>query len=214
LTRGAALFYFHQTLFESHHMTHLRNHRIANVAMVSALVGILAVSLAACDKSAESSNATQVSTVGNVIDDTVITARIKAALMADPKINSYDFKVETLKGEVLLSGFVDSQDQINLATTTVRAVDGVKSIQNNLSIKGVSASVGNKVDDGITTGRVKAALLADPSIQSLDIHVLTRIGEVQLSGFVATKQQMDRAIKVAAATEGVRRVSNEMQLKK
>jgi hyperosmotically inducible protein len=134
--------------------------------------------------------------------------------MADPKINSSDFKVETRKGEVLLSGFVDNQDQIDLATTTVRAVEGVKSIQNNVAIKGGNASVGNKVDDGITTGKIKAALLADPSIKSLDIHVVTRIDEVQLSGFVATKQQMDQAMKVAAATEGVRHVSNEMQIKK
>jgi hyperosmotically inducible protein len=189
-------------------------HRIANLAMAGAFAGILAASLAACDKAAETSSVTQSSTVGNVIDDTVITTRIKAALMADPKINSYDFKVETRKGEVLLSGFVDSQDQIDLASATVRSVEGVKSIQNNVAIKGGNASVGNKVDDGITTGRVKAALMADPSIQSLDIHVVTRIDEVQLSGFVATKQQMNQAMKLAAATEGVRHVANEMQIKK
>jgi hyperosmotically inducible protein len=196
-------------------MIHLRNHRITNVAMAGALAGILAVSLAACGKAAETSSVTpQSSTVGNVIDDTVITTRIKSALMADPKINSYDFKVETRKGEVLLSGFVDSQDQIDLATNTVRAVEGVKSILNNVAIKGSNASVGNKVDDGITTGKVKAALLADPSIKSLNIHVVTRIDEVQLSGFVATKQQMDQAMKVASTTEGVRHVSNEMQIMK
>jgi hyperosmotically inducible protein len=183
--------------------------------MASALAGILAVSLAACGKAAETSSITpKSSTVGNVIDDTVITSRIKSALMADPKINSYDFKVETRKGEVLLSGFVDSQDQIDLATTTVRAVEGVKSIQNNVAIRGGNASVGNKVDGGITTGKVKAALLADPSIKSLNIHVVTRIDEVQLSGFVATKQQMDQAMKVASTTEGVRHVSNEMQIMK
>jgi hyperosmotically inducible protein len=195
-------------------MTPHLQHRIANVALASALAGLLATSLAACDKAAETSTVTQSSTVGNVIDDTVVTTRIKAALMADPKINSYDFKIETRKGEVLLSGFVDSQDQIDLASATVRAVEGVKSIQNNVAIKGGNASVGNKVDDGITTGRVKAALMADPNIQSLDIHVVTRIDEVQLSGFVATKQQMNQAMKLAAATEGVRHVANEMQIKK
>jgi hyperosmotically inducible protein len=190
------------------------HHRIANLAMASALASILAVTLGACDMSAQTSVAPQSSTVGNAIDDTVITARIKAALMADPKINSYDFKVETRKGDVLLSGFVDNQEQLALATTAVRAVDGVKSIQNNVAIKSGDASVGNKVDDGITTGRVKAALLADPSIQSADIHVVTRVDEVQLSGFVNNQQQMDRALQVAAATEGVRHVANEMKLKK
>jgi hyperosmotically inducible protein len=195
-------------------MTSLRHYRITNVAMASALAGILAVSLAACDKVAETSGVAHGSTVGNEIDDTVITARIRSALMADPNINSYDFKIETRKGEVLLSGFVDNQAQIDLAINTVRTVAGVKGIQNNVAIKDGNASVGNKLDDGLTTGKVKAALLADPTVQSLDIHVVTRIDEVQLSGFVNTKQQMARAIKVAAATEGVRHVSNEMQLKK
>ena len=115
---------------------------------------------------------------------------------------------------MLLSGFVDNQEQLALATSTVQAVEGVKSIQNNVAIKDGNASVGNKVDDGITTGRVKAALLADSSIKSLEIHVVTRIDEVQLSGFVNSQQQMDRAMKVAAATEGVRHVSNEMKIKK
>jgi hyperosmotically inducible protein len=194
---------------------HTLNHRIANAAMASALAGILAVTLAACGKSAETSGGAQPSSsVGNVIDDTVITTRIKSALMADPKINSYDFKVETRKGEVLLSGFVDNQTQLDLATATVRGVEGVTSLQNNVALKSGNASVGNKVDDGITTAKVKAALLADPAIQSLDIRVVTRVDQVQLSGFVNNQQQMDRAMQVAQGTEGVHHVANEMQLKK
>jgi hyperosmotically inducible protein len=215
MARGAALFYYSPTHLENRSMPTLHHHRFANVVMASAIAGILALSMAACDKQAEPSRVTpQNRTMGNVIDDTVITTRIKSALMADPKINSYDFKVETRKGEVMLSGFVDNQAQLDLANSTVRAVEGVKSVQTNVEVKGGNASIGNKVDDGITTGKVKAALLADPSIQSLDIHVVTRVDEVQLSGFVNSQQQMDRAMKVTATTQGVRHVSNEMQIKK
>lgn len=193
----------------------LRKPRIANVAMASALVGILAVSLAACGNAEQPAVAEpQASTVGNVIDDTVLTTRVKSALMANPQVNSYDFKVETRKGEVMLSGFVNSQAELNQATAIVQAVDGVKSIQNNVTIKSGSATLGNKVDDGITTAKVKAALLADPSIHSLDIRVVTRVDEVQLSGFVNNQQQMDRAMQAAAGVQGVRQVSNEMQIKK
>jgi hyperosmotically inducible protein len=189
--------------------------RISNVAMASALAGILAVSLAACGNAEPPAVAEpQASTVGNVIDDTVLTTRVKSALMANPQINSYDFKVETRKGEVMLSGFVNSQAELNLATAIVQAVDGVKSIQNNVALKDGQATVGNKVDDGITTAKVKAALLADPSIHSLDIRVVTRVDEVQLSGFVNNQQQMDRAMQAAAGVQGVRQVSNEMQIKK
>ena len=114
----------------------------------------------------------------------------------------------------MLSGFVNSQAELNLATAIVQAVDGVKSIQNNVALKDGHATVGNKVDDGITTAKVKAALLADPSIHSLDIRVVTRVDEVQLSGFVNNQQQMDRAMQAAAGVQGVRQVSNEMQIKK
>ena len=193
----------------------LRKPRIANVAMASALASILAVSLAACGNAEQPAVAEpQASTVGNVIDDTVLTTRVKSALMANPQVNSYDFKVETRKGEVMLSGFVNSQAELNQATAIVQAVDGVKSIQNNVTIKSGSATLGNKVDDGITTAKVKAALLADPSIHSLDIRVVTRVDEVQLSGFVNNQQQMDRAMQAAAGVQGVRQVSNEMQIKK
>jgi hyperosmotically inducible protein len=192
----------------------LHKHRIADAAMASALAGILAISLAACSD-ADKPNISEpaASSLGNVIDDTVLGTRVKAALMANPQVNSYDFKVETRKGEVLLSGFVNSQAELNLAMDIVNAVDGVKNIQNNVELKSGPATVGNKVDDGITTAKVKAALLADASIRSMDIRVVTRVDEVQLSGFVNNQQQMDRAMQVAADVPGVRQVRNEMQLK-
>jgi len=184
-----------------------------NAAMAKALAGILAVTLAACGKSPdEPAAAAPSSSMGDVIDNTVVTARIKSALMANPKINSYDFKVSTREGEVLLSGFVDSQAQLDLALDTVRAVEGVKTVKNNVALKIGSATLGNKVDDGITTARVRAALLADSSIKSLDIRVVTRLETVQLSGFVTNQQQMDRAMQLAAAVQGVRQVSNEMRI--
>jgi hyperosmotically inducible protein len=152
--------------------------------------------------------------VGTEIDDSVVTNRIRSALLADPNIKSYDFKVETRKGEVQLSGFVDNQAQLDLAISTTRAVEGVKSIQNNVTLKGAPTTVGNKVDDGVITAKVKAALLSDPSIKSIDIGVVTRKGEVQLSGFVNNQGQMDRAVKVAHDITGVRSVNNEMSIKK
>jgi len=196
-------------------MVQTTQHTHGNAAMAKALAGILAISLAACGKSPDESRpVAQSSTMGDVIDNTVVTARIKSALMANPQINSYDFKVETRNGEVLLSGFVDTQEQLGLAMDTVRKVDGVGSIQNNVTIKTTSATAGNKVDDGVITARVKAALLADPSVHSLDIRVVTRIDEVQLSGFVDSQAQIDRAMALAKAIPGVKHVANEMAIKK
>ncbi len=74
-------------------------------------------------------------TAGTEIDDSVITTKVKAALLADPDIKSFDIAVETRKGEVQLSGFVDSQAQIDQAIAIAQKVDGVTSVGNAMSIK-------------------------------------------------------------------------------
>ena len=74
--------------------------------------------------------------------------------------------------------------------------------------------MGNTVDDGIITAKVKSALLADPNVKSFDIAVVTRKGEVQLSGFVDSQAQIDQAIDLARKVEGVASVGNEMSIKK
>uniref|UniRef100_UPI001B72E94F BON domain-containing protein n=1 Tax=Rhodoferax sp. TaxID=50421 RepID=UPI001B72E94F len=112
------------------------------------------------------------------------------------------------------SGFVDNQNQLDRALTVARMAEGVKSVDNKLSLKEGSTTVGNKVDDSVITTRVKSALMADASIKSLDISVLTRKTEVQLSGFVNNQGQIDRAVEVARATEGVTQVNNDMVVKK
>jgi hyperosmotically inducible protein len=151
--------------------------------------------------------------VGTEIDDTVVTAKVKSALLGDQDVKGYDIKVATRKGQVQLSGFVDNLSQVERAITVARAVEGVKDVENSMTLKDGKATVGNKVDDGITTARVKAALLAEPSIKIAQIAVVTRKGEVQLSGFVDSQLQMDLAISAAKAVEGVQSVINEMKLK-
>jgi len=153
-------------------------------------------------------------TVGTEIDDTVVTTKVKSALLADADIKSFDFKVETRKGAVQLSGFVDNQAQIDRAIAATRGVEGVKSVENGITVKVGNATVGNAVDDGIITGKVKSALLADPAVKSFDIAVVTRKGDVQLSGYVDSQAQIDSAIALARAVEGVTSVGNEMSIKK
>lgn len=153
-------------------------------------------------------------TVGTEIDDTVVTTKVKSALLADSEVKSFDLKVETRKGAVQLSGFVDNQAQVDRAIATTRAVEGVKDVENAITLKTGTATVGNKVDDGITTAKVKSALLADPGVKSFDIAVVTRKGEVQLSGFVDNQTQIDQAMSLAVKVEGVTRVDNQLSIKK
>ncbi len=180
-----------------------------------ALAVALAFVLGGCTKAVETTGtAPPTTSVGTAIDDSVLTTKVRSGLLSDSDVKSFDIKAETRKGEVQLSGFVDNQAQIDRALAVVRAIDGVTSVDNKIAIKGSATTVGNKVDDGIVTTRVKAALLGDERVKSSDIGVLTRKGEVQLSGFVDSQNQMDRALLVARGIEGVLQVSNEMSLKK
>lgn len=191
------------------------NNRIGYLVLNTTLASVLAASLVGCGKPPDALGMPAPSTtIGTEIDDSVITSSVKSALLADPEIKSFDFKVETRKGEVMLSGFVDNKTQLDRATAATLGVSGVKGIQNKVSLKGAPATVGNTVDDSITTTKVKAALLGDERTRSNDITVVTRKDEVQLSGFVNNQAQMDRAIEITRGVDGVHKVSNEMILKK
>lgn len=180
-----------------------------------ALAATMTLAVVGCSKTDESKGLPPPSTtVGTEIDDSVITTTVKSALLADPDVKSFDLKVETRKGEVQLSGFVDNQAQIDRATTIAQNVSGTKSVQNRVSLKGSVTSVGIKVDDSIVTTRVKTALLSDADVKSLDIAVVTRNGEVQLSSFVDSQVQIDRANRLVEGVDGVSKVINELSIKK
>lgn len=75
-------------------------------------------------------------TLGNVIDDSVITTKAKTAIFNTPNLKTLQISVETRNGEVLLSGFVDSELAKMRAEEVVKNVAGVKSIKNSLEVKG------------------------------------------------------------------------------
>jgi BON domain len=72
---------------------------------------------------------------GEYIDDTVITTKVKAAIFDEPTLKSAEINVETFKGTVQLSGFVNSQADINKAVTVARGVGGVEAVRNDMRLK-------------------------------------------------------------------------------
>lgn len=80
------------------------------------------------------STATQEST-GQYMDDTAITAKVKTAIFNDASLKSAEINVETFKGVVQLSGFVNSEADINRAVSVARGVAGVKSVKNDMRLK-------------------------------------------------------------------------------
>jgi osmotically-inducible protein OsmY len=90
---------------------------------------MLIATFAAC-----SSTRTHEST-GEYVDDSVITTKVKSGLAADDFLKSFQISVETYKGSVQMSGFVDSQKAVDTAGQIARSVKGVTSVKNDLIVK-------------------------------------------------------------------------------
>lgn len=72
---------------------------------------------------------------GEYVDDSVITAKVKTAILKEPTLKSAEINVETFKGIVQLSGFVSSQANVSTAVVVAQNVQGVKSVKNDMRLK-------------------------------------------------------------------------------
>jgi hyperosmotically inducible protein len=97
-------------------------HRCASAV----LVACMAVATAGCGHN---------TTVGQKVDDTMITSKVKTALLADPDVKGLQVNVETVGGDVQLSGFVDSADQARRAVDIAKRVDGVDEVINKMTVR-------------------------------------------------------------------------------
>ncbi len=72
---------------------------------------------------------------GEFVDDSTITAKVKAAFIHDETVKAFDVSVETFKGTVLLSGFVDTSEQRSRAAQIARGIRGVHDVENKITVK-------------------------------------------------------------------------------
>jgi len=100
-----------------------------NIVIRYFVLVMLMVAFMACDSTSKQEGA------GEFVDDSVITTKVKALLAEDDFLKSFQISVETYKGTVQLSGFVDSQKAVDKAGEIARGVKGVKSVKNNLNVK-------------------------------------------------------------------------------
>lgn len=150
--------------------------------------------------------------VGNFMDDSTITAKVKAALVDHESIKSTDISVKTDQKVVTLSGFVESQAQAEEAVKVAKGVEGVTSVSDKLHVRdSKDTSVKGYAGDTAITSEVKAKLLADDIVPSRKVKVETTDGVVQLSGTVDSQAQSDRAESIAKAIDGVKSVKNDLK---
>ncbi len=92
-------------------------------------VAVALVSVAGCASTPKQEG------TGEYVDDTVITGKVKSAILNEPSLKVAEINVETFKGIVQLSGFVSSQAAATKAVEVTRTVGGVKSVKNDMRIK-------------------------------------------------------------------------------
>ena len=170
---------------------------------------------------------------GDVLADTAMTAKVKAALIADPDVEATLINVDSRDGAVKLDGTQPTQSGIDRAVGIAKGIDGVKSVDNRLRVDatasaasapgGVTAAVaqgasdaatraGTAIGNGVLTAKVKAALLADPGVQGLQIDVDSSDGVVTLSGSVGGATQVERAQAITRGVDGVKSVESRLTI--
>jgi hyperosmotically inducible protein len=90
---------------------------------------VLVVSVAGC------AGGKKYESTGEYVDDSAITTKVKASILGDSKLKTLQIDVETFKGVVQLSGFVDSSEMATRAAELARTVKGVKMVNNSLIVK-------------------------------------------------------------------------------
>jgi hyperosmotically inducible periplasmic protein len=103
---------------------HMSKQQVSKGLALSAFVVMMALSPLAFGEGA-----------GQYIDDAAITAKVKAALISDSRLKATEVKVETTQGSVQLTGMVNTKDQESEAVHTANKVDGVKSVEDLLTVR-------------------------------------------------------------------------------
>jgi len=97
------------------------------------MIAALTLTAGACTSTATQRN------VAEYTDDAAVTARVKLALANTPGVKATDIQVETYRGVVQLSGFAESSEMANLATSTARQIAGVREVKNDIRMRPASS---------------------------------------------------------------------------
>ena len=147
--------------------------------------------------------------------DTWVTTKVKTTLLFHRSVSAMT-EVNTKDGIVTLQGNAASQAEKDLTTEYVKDVEGVKGVNNVLTVSKSSAktnrTAGEKIDDASITALAKMTLLYHRSTSALDTKVVTKNGVVTLSGKAKNKTEKNLATKFVEDVHGVKNVKNHMTI--
>lgn len=155
-------------------------------------------------------SATASKSPGQVLDDSTLATRTKAALLDVDKAAGASLNVEVRRGRVQLGGFVESESSRREALRVAGDLAGAGNVLDAIVVVKAGRSMGRTLDDKTLQTRLKAALAADSPGRGLAVNTEVRRGEVLLSGFVATAAARERAGTIARGIPGVDTVHNRL----
>ena len=154
--------------------------------------------------------------MGAAVSDTVLTARVKTHLLGKRMLRHSDIDVTTTNGVVTLNGSASGPKAMAFAVDTAKAVEGVKSVDNNLTVASrsdTSAKIHKAADttsrvisDSWITTKLKSELLADSVSKGADVSVETTHGVVVLKGVLPNQASVDHVKVMAEQVSGVKSV--------
>jgi hyperosmotically inducible periplasmic protein len=180
-----------------------------NLFIVAGLTAGLGIGVAHAATSGEADPKAHSDGIGATIADTAITAKVKTKLMGEDSLKGSDISVVTTNGVVTLDGVAATSSAKDFAAAAAKSVEGVKSVDNDLTVPGASKTVEKAktgVSDSWITTKVKSELLSDSVSKGLDIKVETKNGVVVLTGILATKDAINHVKNIAAKVDGVKSV--------
>ncbi len=148
---------------------------------------------------------------GTMLDDAAITAKVKTELIGEKNVKARNIDVDTVAGVVALSGYVDSQQEVNRAGSLAKSVSGVVRVKNELRVG--SRTMGQGFDDKVLGGKIKARLMEEPGVRSLNIDVDVYSGTANVTGVVASQEQKKNVLNLIRSIEGVRGVVDNLQVR-
>jgi hyperosmotically inducible periplasmic protein len=148
------------------------------------------------------------------LDDAGTTARVKSALISNKATKATQISVQTVDGVVQLSGFVDSEMARQAAVSTARNIGGVTEVRDRLLIRDAGRTGGQAIDDTVIAAKLKTELASGAGLgTATEVIVEVNSGIVELSGFVPTFDQKNRAAEIARRITGVMDVKNNITVK-
>lgn len=174
------------------------------------MAAIVMALVAAAPLTAGAQTTTQKATT--MVTDSWVTSKTKISLFADERVKGTQVSVDTAKGVVHLRGKVDSAEAKSAAGDIAKAIEGVKSVKNDLQVVAPTARKAVDASDSDIAKAVETRLSKDTQLKKVDVR--TDAGVVTLTGQVPTISASAKASEMARGVPGVRSVKNELTFEK